>query len=165
MHSAQRGYTLIEIIIVLTISSLLFVGGYTQYREYSRRQVLNNTVEELKNNLNLARQLAFSGEKATSGCILASETLQGYQINFTSSSYSIKSVCSSTATSNRSTFALPAAVTISTSGLPTISGTTYVIYKVVGKGTNLSSNGTITVTDTVMNKTSTVVITPKGTTQ
>ena len=84
-----RAFTLIELLIILTITGFLFTIGFVQYRKFANRQVLVNAHEKLKSDLNLIRQLTLSGEKALCG----STILQGYRISFTSSVYLIDAQC------------------------------------------------------------------------
>lgn len=137
-----RGYTLIEIVISLTIISFIFFGGFAAYREFVRRQVLDNAVKELKSNLNLIRQDALSGNLASVCSDLGvGNTLDGYQVVFEVSSYSYSPKCSSiNPGEGLKTITLPNSVTLSTSGFAGA-----LIFKSVS-GTNLTANAVLTLT-------------------
>ncbi len=137
MSKLKTGYTLIEVLVGLAIIGLLFTVGYAGYRDFAKRQVLNNAYEELKINLNLARQLALSGEKpsACSGNFLGTEWNLG--TNWTS--YTIRGKCQSSSMSVKSV-ALPSGITIS--------GTSPIRFNLLGQGTNLTSDTELTVSQT-----------------
>jgi prepilin-type N-terminal cleavage/methylation domain-containing protein len=158
---SRNGYTLIEILISLTILSILFLGGYTAYREYIRRQIVQNTSQEIKSNLALVRQKALSGDSAEACTQVGSNNnLLGYQITFLATSYSVKPVCTSIAASQSYTvtYTLPQSVSLTTSG---ISGSLQ--YNTVS-GTNLSANATITLRH-LSGGTKVLTISPNGVVQ
>lgn len=147
------GYTLIEVLVGITIVSLLFVGGYTAYRDFARRQVLTAAADTLKSNLDLARQKASSAEKPA-GC---TNVLSGYEVTFTNTTYTIAPKCDITQPSSSFTliYLLSSSVTLTASGFsPTL------LYKTVG-GTNLSSNATITLTH-ASGATKVLTVSPEG---
>jgi prepilin-type N-terminal cleavage/methylation domain-containing protein len=72
---SPKGFTLIELVVVIMIMGLLVGFGYASYREFARRQMVNGAVIQLRSNLRLAQQLALSGKKPESGC----NTLNSYQ--------------------------------------------------------------------------------------
>lgn len=148
--SGKTGFTLIEILVGLSIVALLFVGGYASYREFARRQVLDNSFEELRSDLNLAQQKALSGEKP-SGC---TGTLLGYKVGFTQTSYSVAASCSLGEVVVRQ-FSLPNGVVLSAPAS--------VLYKVIGEGTDLLADATIKLTQVSTGKTRQTTLTVGGT--
>lgn len=159
--SKRRGYTLIEILVALTIIGLLFIGGYTGYREYARRQILTNAALDLKNNLTLFRQKALSGDSSTACTVIdPNNNLLGYQVVFAASTYTVSPICAVTdaAASFTQIYTLPQSVTISVTGL---SGA--LKYYTVS-GTNVTSNVTITLTH-VTGSTKTLTLTSSGVVQ
>lgn len=141
------GYSLIELIIVISIIAALFTGGYTAYREYSRRQVLANDTSTLRSNFNFARQKALSGEKP-SGCT----TLTGYRVSRTSTiRYRTYAVCSPDILV--STYDLTTGVTISDFNI---------LFEVLGQGT-AGSDTTITITHSTTGGNEQIIVTSQGT--
>lgn len=57
------GYTLIEILVGLTIIGIIFGVGFASFREFSRRQSLAGGVKTLVGDLRLAQEQAISGKK------------------------------------------------------------------------------------------------------
>ena len=54
------GYTLIEILVGLTIIGIIFGVGFASFREFSRRQSLAGGVKTLVGDLRLAQEQAIS---------------------------------------------------------------------------------------------------------
>lgn len=149
----ECGYTLIEVLIVLVITTTLFFGGFATYREFTRRQFLETTYKELRADLELAREFASSGEKP-SGAGGCSGTLAGYTITFSSSGYTVAATCIGPATTS-----IVRTRTLQ-SGL-TISGPNF-MYKVLGQGTNLTGAGTVTISYPAIGKTLNATLTENG---
>lgn len=149
----MKGYTLIEVLVGLAIIGLLFTVGYAGYRDFAKRQVLNNTYEELKTNLNFARQTALSGEKPST-CLGGS--LLGAEVIFASNgrSYSIYAKCPSGSAGLRTGIAFPTGITVS--------GPTRILFNTLGKGTDLTGNAQVILTHTD-GATRTVTVTQQGT--
>lgn len=145
------GYTLIEILVVVSIMSILFTVGYANYRDFARKQALTASARQLKSNVSLAREKATTGEKPESGCAV----LLGYNIKFSGTNYTLEAVCSD-ATITVKTINLPSNVTSSTPG------TNPIFFKILSKGTNLSTDATITLTQSESGKTESIVVTPEG---
>jgi prepilin-type N-terminal cleavage/methylation domain-containing protein len=166
----QKGFTLVEILIGLVIISTLFVGGYTAYREFQRRQIVSTAASEIKTHLSLARQRALSGEK-TSDC---TTSMDGYDFtlgtNFSSNSvsgatsYSYRPSCGLTSSlqyaNSTTTINLPSGVTVSSSGA---SGAVLPVkFKTIANGTSLAGDMTLTITQTSTNTSKTVIIRRSG---
>ncbi|MBI2590637.1 MAG: prepilin-type N-terminal cleavage/methylation domain-containing protein [Candidatus Blackburnbacteria bacterium] len=144
----RSGYTLLEVLVVLTIITTLFFGGYAAYREFERRQTLQSFYKEMVVSLSLARQKALSGEKP-GGC---SGNLVGYQVSFGASSYSVAAVCN-----------LP--IVVGTYPVPSgiaLSGFSSFTYKVLGQGTTLASPLSVTLTQSSTGKSINATITREG---
>ena len=142
-------YTLIELLIGISIISIIFSVGFASYRDFSRRQALIGVTKAIVSDLRLLQQKSLAGEKPDS-CT----TLSGYQMDITSSTvYNFQAVCSTGAILNY--------VTIKTVDLAendvTISSTSDpIIFKILGQGTNLTSDAIITIFNSKIDKTSIV---------
>ena len=92
MNAARFGYTLIELIVVISIVGLLVGGSIAGFNQLNQRQTLLTSAKELIVSMRRAQQQASSGVKPMSGCT----TLDGYQITGAtgSNSYTISAVCS-----------------------------------------------------------------------
>ena len=67
--SRKFGFSLVEVLIVVAIFGLIFLVGSASYRSFSRRQLLESGVRQVRADLNLARECALSGKKPdTIGC-------------------------------------------------------------------------------------------------
>lgn len=136
----NRAYTLIEVLVVLSIIGVLFGIGYVSYRDFSRRQELAGIAKNIQGNLRKAQQSALSGVKPE-GVACNSQTLIGYDFYMVSSSeYQIRANC---AGGNIIVLDvnLPVSETISMTDNP-------ILFKVLGNGTNIASSATITVVQT-----------------
>ena len=143
-----RGFTLVELLIAFVIAAFLFVGGFAAYRDFTRRQILDNTYKELRVDLALARELSISGEKPP----LCSGTLVGYIVSFSSTSYSVAASCGVSV--NVRTIELSPGVQIS--------GISSFIYKALAQSTDLTGDTTITITQESTGKTLEATITKEG---
>lgn len=151
---SSKGFTLIEILVGLTITALLFGVGYASYRGFVRRQVLNSAYEKLKASLSLAGQLALSGEKP-SDCP-ANSVLNGYRVDFVRKEFYAE--CAGpggTTKAQEKTIDIQDGIEISSSR-PTI------LYKVLGQGTDQASEATITIKQTATGNTLNALLTQDG---
>lgn len=91
--SKQAGFTLIELMVAMTIMVLLSSVGISSFVTYSRSQSLQNATQDIVTMLQLAKASSNSQVKPTT-CTDASETLDGYEIIITSSNtYTMGPVC------------------------------------------------------------------------
>lgn len=142
----KNGYTLIELLVGITIISIVFSVGFASFREFSRRQALSGVSKSIKTDLRLAQQLASTGQKPAIGTCTQ---LVGYTITFFTDNYSLDANCTN-ANRNIKTIDLPTGIT-ETDNLS-------VQYKVLGQGTNLTTDLTVTLTHIATGKTSTIII-------
>ena len=126
----ERAYTLIEILVSLTIVSLIFGVGYVSFREFSRRQALAGTARSLRGDLRLAQGQALAGKKPI-GCTV----LDGFRFSAVSeSAYSIVAGCSNGDFSiGKDSVSFPDGVTMNP-----VPGN--ILFKVLGQGTDLGSD-------------------------
>ncbi|MBI2590672.1 MAG: prepilin-type N-terminal cleavage/methylation domain-containing protein [Candidatus Blackburnbacteria bacterium] len=144
----RTGFTLIEILVGLTIMAVLFGVGYASYREFARRQTLNTAFDRIKNGLSLAQQLALVGDKP-SGC----QRLNGYKVDFTSGSFTVSADCTNEDYEIRR---------VSLPGGITFSGASSILYKVLAQGTDIPSNLDVVFTQSATGKTLNAEITTQG---
>lgn len=98
----KLGFTLIEILIAITISSLLLGFAATSFRDFQSTQEIEQAQQLLKSNLRYAQSQALAGVKETeSGC---TGDLVGWYVLLTSNAYEVRSRCafSSPANANKS---------------------------------------------------------------
>lgn len=156
---SQEGYTLIEVLVGLSILALLFATGYASYREFSRRQILVGVSRAIKGDLRLAQELSLSGKKP-GGC----SVLDGYNfLVIPPTGYEIRALCGATTYLEKAGSVAGLNVTLSNlSPDPTPSNT--ITFKTLGEGTNIGagSSTTLTITQTTTGTTTDVVITSGG---
>ncbi|HJY98634.1 MAG TPA: prepilin-type N-terminal cleavage/methylation domain-containing protein [Patescibacteria group bacterium] len=125
------GYTLIEILVGLTIIGLLFGIGYVNFRDFSRRQAIAGAGKLIQGDLRIAQQLALVGQKPDQSCIL---TGYNFDVDSAARSYSIYALCETgPATEVTKTVTLPPGIQIAAPSPNPI------LFKVLGTGTNLTS--------------------------
>ena len=154
------GYTLIELLVTLTIVGLLFGFGFVNFRDFSRRQSLQGAAEKIRGDLRLAQSDALSGQKPSSGC----PTLDSYGFNVTSTtSYSLYAYCTSGKQVDIKDVTLPSDISISISP----STLNPIKFKVLGQGTNIPASptpatATITLTQANTGSTARITVTAGG---
>lgn len=158
-----HGYTLIEILVGLTIIGLLFGVGYANFRSFSRRQVVINAAKSIQGDLRLAQEIALAGQKPSDPeCKSPANTLNGYNFTVLSpSSYEIRAVCSGgNIASATKTVVLDSAAAIA-SPFPVPNP---ILFKVLGRGTNIpeGENAVITIVQTGTSTTSTINVSSGG---
>ncbi len=156
--TSSRGYTLLEILVALSIIGLIFTFGFASFRDFSRRQLLATTKRSLDGNVRIALQKALSGEKPSDPNCDDPNTLTGYNFRVDSATqYSIEAVCTGGLVETRSV-ELPSEITIS------IPSPNPVLFKVLGQGTNIPALGTVvlTLTQSTTGSTQTVSIHTSG---
>lgn len=143
---SERGFTLIEILIVMTIIGILFGVGYASYRDFSRRQTLIGIAKQIQGDLRLAQQMSLSGEK-TEAC--NGKELSGIGFGITKGTappyYRIRIICGYDAAGNYpifKTYSLPLGFTYNESTF----SPNPILFKVLGQGTNIPSGQTATLT-------------------
>ncbi len=90
----QRGFTLIEIIVVFTIIAILSVIGVAAFVSYSRVQTLETSASNLKSTLFLAKSRALSQVKPPEITQCNNQILNGYKVVLCPTSSS-NTLCSS----------------------------------------------------------------------
>lgn len=80
MKNTQRGFTIIELLVVFSLMSIVSGIGLVSFGDYSRRQVVAQTAGDLKQALDTARFNALSNVKPSS--CGSSEQLDSYTLKF-----------------------------------------------------------------------------------
>ena len=133
MKKSCPGFTLVELLVTITIITLVFSIGLAQYNRFNRRQILVRAKDQLISDLRLTQSKALSGEKPTDCNITP---LSGHKLDFTSNSnYQIIAVCSSDVVV-KSGISLP-------QGVIKQAGPDEVFFKVLSQGTDISGTAQI----------------------
>lgn len=138
----SQAFTMIELLVGISIMAIVFTIGVANYRDFSRRQALVGVEKSLKADLRTAQQLALSGKKPDSG---SCDVLNSYTFALNGSSgYRISANCSSGLGTTLIEYKL-----VSLANEFSISSTNpSVEFKVLGHGTNLVSSNTFTLNHT-----------------
>jgi prepilin-type N-terminal cleavage/methylation domain-containing protein len=86
----KKGFTLVELLIVVTILVTLLGVGLASFNSFNRRERLKQAALTLKSNLRFAQTKSISVEKPTSGCT----EFVGMTVRFTQNSYAVTHECS-----------------------------------------------------------------------
>ena len=152
-------YTLIEILVSMTIIGLLFAFGIANYRDFARRKALSGTAEAVRGDLRLAQSYAITGKKPNDpDCNPPDNTLDSYSLRINSQSeYIIEANCSGGIVSVKDVN-LASGMTISTDATDNT-----VKFKVLGQGTNIgTTDAVITVTQLATGTSLDVTVTSGG---
>jgi len=125
------GYTLVEILVGLTIIGMVFGVGFASFRSFARRQSVSSAIRALKADLRLAQEQALAGKKPDSPNCNSPNLLDGYTFNVDSSSqYTIEARCTG------------GSVTVKQVNLENIALSipfpNPILFKVLGQGTNIA---------------------------
>lgn len=152
-----KGYTLIELLVAVSIIGLVFSSGFVSFREFSRRQEIASLARSLEGELRSIQQKALSGEKPDDIFCNPPNTLSGYTFDLTSgTSYSISAVCTGGLVEIK-TKDMPEGLTIETTLDP-------ITFKVLGSGTDIPAGdqSRITITQTATGSFQEVIVTSGG---
>lgn len=109
----SSGFTLIELIVVISVAAVISVIGIAAFVSYNQTQALNTTAADIANMFSVAKSRAASGVKPTTGPCFT-RTLDGYRISITiPRTYKLDAVCPS-GISNILTSILPSTISFST---------------------------------------------------
>lgn len=153
MPTRYKAYTLIEILVGLTIIGIIFGFGYVAFRDFARRQTVSGAGKELMGDLRLAQQQALSGIKPDDQKCNSPQNLTGISFQVVSSqSYTIEALCSGGNVEIKSKNIEPG-LTIS------VPSPNPITFKILGQGTNIPSGSSAVVTVTQQNTSNTATIT------
>lgn len=89
----MKGFTLIELIVVIAVTAVLSIVGIAAFVTYSQTQALTTSVQDVASVLNVAKSRAQSQVKPQVGPC-ASGILDGYKVTVTSNTtYELSAVC------------------------------------------------------------------------
>lgn len=150
----SAAFTLVELLVVLSISGIVMGIGFAGFRQYSQRQVLIAAAREVRGDLRLLQEKAISGEKTCTG------RLDGYRFAILSGNtqYSMTELCSGIGYNNKNK-SIASGFTITATQEP-------ILFKVLGQGTDIdiqvSPSSTITLTQTATGKTIPITVSANG---
>jgi prepilin-type N-terminal cleavage/methylation domain-containing protein len=156
----HKGYSLIEILVVLAVLGILFAAGYANFRDFTRRQAISNSAKEVMGDLRQAQQMALSGQKPANANCIGVYVLNGFNFRVVSSTqYEIRPNCSGpNPPPVTKTVTLPAGVIIA-SPYPNPNP---ILFKVLGAGTNIGNSTTLNLRQSVSGATQIITITSGG---
>lgn len=106
----SRGFTLIELMVVVAISAVVMSGGIAAYRGFADKYQIKQAGTEFQANLKLFQKKAMSGEKPAE-CLGAFSGVRVWEID--SSNYKFQAQCS-LSNGEEQTVALPETVVFNT---------------------------------------------------
>lgn len=148
----SRAFTLIEMLVAVSIAALILGMGMIAYSKVARKQSLDQTAAGVAQILTQARANALSGNKSI-GCT----TLSGWRVTFTANNYTLREVCSAGAASLQKTVPLPASITVTSFPSPNP-----ILFKVLNQGTTISGSTSITLTNSKDMTTKSVTVSKLG---
>lgn len=137
----MRGYTIIELLVAMTILLLLSAGMIARFQTFDNKQVTRQAAATLKTNLRKAQSATVTGKKPTAGC----SQFLGFAVTFTANDYSIQASCSEGLAGSLDVVTLPVGVTFNpvpaTLLFKSLTGglTTTVSLILTGKNTSVST--------------------------
>ncbi len=154
----KKGYTLIELVIVIAIMAILFTIGYGNFQDYSRQQALISAVRTVQTDLRTTQESAIAGNKPAA----CNTFLNGYRFRVISgSTYAIEASCTPNNNISVKQVTMPNGMTIGTPNPNPI------FFKSLAHGTNIGTGGTasIVITQTLTGRTRTITIGANGNVQ
>lgn len=108
MERSAPGFTLVEILVVISIMVILVILVLPQFKDFNKSQNLKEGVEQLQSNLRIAQNNATSGVQCNS-----STQASNWYIKFIdNSSYVFENTCPGMGYTFSKTYTLPSGVTI-----------------------------------------------------
>lgn len=159
-----KGFTLIEILVAITVIGILSGVGIASYQNYNRRQILSQTAQDLANTLRFAQDKALSGEKdcASAYCGggdgacdgINDKNLRGWYVVISQNQYEIYGYCGDIKFSSKTTDLSARKITLSP--FPN-----EFLFKPLGSGVSNTGGWTVTLRN-VSNNTVVVSVTVTG---
>lgn len=148
----RKAYTLVELLIGLSIVALVFSFSSFSYREFTRRQIIISAARQLEADLRLAQTESLAGKKPA-GC---NGLLSGYLFaRLSQSQYRVSAQCVNSSVVIRDV-SLPQGVILNNFSSFT--------FKTLGDGTTLPQGGTVSIILSIpgISYTDTVVVSASG---
>ncbi len=168
-----KGFTFIELLVVISIMAILFGFGYARFRDFQKRQYLDSAARMLISDLKMAQESALAGRKLdilpppNTKCI---DLIAYFFYRLSNQRYEIRILCNGNDYSNNAglvvTRNFPQGISFSYSYNPSMcvngaAGGAICFYP-SGRGTNLTYDLTITLNFQGVGQ-KTITITPGGT--
>lgn len=151
---SKKGYTLLELIISITIIVTVFTIGLANYQSFARRQTLLGATAKLKTDLRLVQELALAARKPEGGVC---DSLEGVRIlNTSPTTYKVRAVCKN----GTHDVGMPYDLTDKYRNVRVSNFN--ILFKVLGQGVDTDSDITIVVTNELTSETRQVTITKGG---
>ncbi|MCH7730468.1 type II secretion system protein [Patescibacteria group bacterium] len=126
------GYTLVEILVVMTIIGVVFGVGFASFRGFARRQAVASSVRALKADLRLAQAQALAGKKPDHPNCNSPNLLDGYNFEIISNDeYRIDARCSGGNVEVKEVQLVSVSISAPTPNP--------ILFKVLGQGTNIAA--------------------------
>lgn len=87
--TASRGFTLIEMLVAITIMTLIMGIGIASYQRFNEKQLVTSAATQLVSSLRQMQKKITVGDKPT-GCV---GTLQGYILRANAQGYAVYAQC------------------------------------------------------------------------
>lgn len=159
-----KGYSFVELMVVMLVMAILFSVGMANYREFQRRQAVESAVRQVRADISLAREYALAARKNCTGVLHPNDELNGYDVTIDAATdtYTIREVClhdpndpiSLEYFGVKTGVKFPQIIQITTTVSP-------IRFYVLGRGTDLVGDATITISDSLGNS-NTIIVTPAG---
>lgn len=156
----KDGYTLVEILVALTVIGLLFSFGFVSFRDFSRRQAVSDAAKSIQGDLRLAQGDALTGQKPDNVNCNLPNTLDSYSFDVLSNTeYRIEANCVGAPVVVKDVDMQPD-ITIAIQA-PVLNP---LKFKILGQGTNIGSGLTwvLTLSQTGTGNTTNVTVTSAG---
>ncbi|MGI5827465.1 MAG: pilus assembly FimT family protein [Patescibacteria group bacterium] len=108
----KSGFSLIELLVVMTIIGTLTGLGMMAFSEIQEDQLLKKTVKQVRSGLYEARESAFFGKKPNPGCT----PFNGVEFAYSTTSFSLHPHCNNIQQSATKTVSLDKGVQLTSSG-------------------------------------------------
>ncbi len=132
----SRAFTLIEVLVAVTIMMILMGVGTVAYRNVARKQSLDQFAAQVSQALTQAQANALSGKKQYCG----TRTLVGWRVIFASTSYQLEETCQTISYAVK-TVRYPNKIT------GTLPSPNPILFRVLSRGTNVPASTTVTLTN------------------